>query len=165
MSDSLSTHRTHQNAHRPLYQTRNGQWRALIQGTPTQPGPAFAYISRSFRQTTPYIVGALRLLAQSYEPQALNQKAWSLYADFRPRVEGWGQRGDVRYDTILALRKSEATKPNKDPDSAVVVKFENSNEQEPALKRQRNMALEEYEAELDQDTTFDQVNLDLYHPS
>jgi hypothetical protein len=45
------------------------------------------------KQTTPYVVGAMRLLAGSYEPEELNRKAFSLYCDFRPEIEpgksGW----------------------------------------------------------------------------
>ena len=61
------------------------------------------------KQTTPYIVGAMRLLAGSYEPEELNRKGFSLYCDFRPETEagksGWGKRGKVSCEVILKLRK------------------------------------------------------------
>lgn len=76
-----------------------------MNGTPAIPSTAFSYISRAFRQTTPYIVGALRLLAETYPPQELNKVGFSLYADFRPTVDGWGKRGEVRCERILSLRK------------------------------------------------------------
>ena len=61
------------------------------------------------RQTTPNIVGAMRLLAGSYEPEELNRIGFSLYCDFRPEIEpgtsGWGKRGKVSCETILKLRK------------------------------------------------------------
>lgn len=61
------------------------------------------------KQTTPYIVGAMRLLAGSYEPEELNRKGFSLYCDFRPEIEpgqsGWGKRGKVPCEAILKLRK------------------------------------------------------------
>jgi len=61
------------------------------------------------RQTTPNIVGAMRLLAGSYEPEELNRTGFSLYCDFRPEIEpgksGWGKRGKVLCETILKLRK------------------------------------------------------------
>ena len=64
------------------------------------------------RQTTPNIVGAMRLLARSYEPEELNRKGFSLYCDFRPEVEpgnsGWGKRGKVSCEAILRLRKERA---------------------------------------------------------
>ena len=90
---------------RPLFQTQLSKWRALVNGSPALPSAAFSYISRAFRQTTPYIVGALRLLAESYLPQELNKVGFSLYADFRPTVDGWGKRGEVRCERILSLRK------------------------------------------------------------
>jgi hypothetical protein len=61
------------------------------------------------RQTTPYIMGAMRLLAGSHEPEELNRKGFSLYCDFRPEIEpgerGWGKRGKVPCEVILKLRK------------------------------------------------------------
>jgi hypothetical protein len=48
------------------------------------------------------------MLAASYTPQEINDKAWSLYADFRPTVDGWGARGEVSCAAILALRKKNA---------------------------------------------------------
>lgn len=134
-----------------------------------QPSTAFSYISRALRQTTPHIVGALRLLAASFTPQELNDKGWSLYADFRPTVEGWGKRAEVRCDAILALRKQGRVQGALASGGtggvdllADVVKFENNDvaqqkrteEQEPKHKKHRGLSLEEYEAELDEDTTF-----------
>ncbi|KAL1694511.1 hypothetical protein GGG16DRAFT_47064 [Schizophyllum commune] len=83
------------------------QWRALSpkEGKPIAPSAAFAYISRALRHTAPFVVGALRLLAASYEAGELNAKGYGLYADFRPEVEGWGQRSEVSCDRILSLRK------------------------------------------------------------
>lgn len=61
------------------------------------------------KQTTPNVIGAMRLLAGSYEPEELNRKGFSLYCDFRPEIEpgksGWGKRGRVSCDSILKLRK------------------------------------------------------------
>ena len=63
------------------------------------------------KQTTPYILGAMRLLAESHEPQELNRKGFSLYCDFRPDIEpgksGWGKRGKVPCEVILKLRKTK----------------------------------------------------------
>lgn len=144
-----------------LYRTREQQWRALSNGVPAQPSSAFSYISRSFRQTAPHIIGALRLLAESFTPQEINQKAWGLYADFRPAVDGWGQRSEVRCDTILGLRKPAPATSSVIPPLAAatgtlneVVKYENegdfqANEEKPISKKPKLTSLEEYEAELD----------------
>lgn len=92
----------------PLYRSKNGQWRALNNGSPVQPSAAFSYISRAFRQTTSHFMGALRLLAESYTPEELNRKAWVLYTQFRPEVNEWGKRSEVSCSKILALRKQQA---------------------------------------------------------
>jgi hypothetical protein len=117
------------------------------------------------------MIGALRLLAESYGVQEINAKGFALYADFRPKVDGWGGRGDVRCETILALRKkgvgNEKSREVQDVDR--VVKFEKVDNkdstvketEEPESKKSRGMTLEEYEAALDLDTSFDDIDLDL----
>ncbi|KAJ7283566.1 hypothetical protein C8J57DRAFT_1432640 [Mycena rebaudengoi] len=151
---------------RPLFQTQSSQWRALSKGTAVEPGVAFSYISRAFRQTTPHVIGALRLLVQSFTPQEINAKAWSLYCDFRPEVKGWGERAELRCETILDLRKKTKSKDPVEPYVPAVVQIENSertaepDDQRPPPKKLRSLTLEEYEAALDEDPTFDEINLD-----
>lgn len=147
---------------RPLYQTQLSKWRAFVCGSPAIPSTAFSYISRAFRQTTPYIIGALRLLAESYPPNELNKVGFSLYADFRPTVDGWGKRGEVRCECILSLRKKgggEASqigasdarrdKPKPIPELSG----------ELPSKKVRTFSLEECETALDEDFEFDEENL------
>ena len=63
-------------------------------------------MKRSFRQTLPHVIGAMRLLASSIpEPQKLNREAFGLYAEFRPDVMGWGKKAEMRLEKILDLRK------------------------------------------------------------
>jgi len=162
-----------------LYQTQTGQWRALANNNPAQPSTAFSYISRALRQTTSHVVGALRLLANSYDPQELNEKGFGLYAEFRPVVEGWGGRGELRCDKILALRRKDMpgeikqeTVGEAEESTKVFVKVENAGElglgtpdisdrqESPDRKKPRSLSLEEYEAALDQDTTFNDIDLD-----
>ncbi|KAJ6628697.1 hypothetical protein B0H10DRAFT_1940108 [Mycena sp. CBHHK59/15] len=153
---------------RPLFQTQNSQWRALSNGTAVPPSTAFSYISRALRQTTPHIMGALRLLVESFTPQEINAKAWGLYAEFRPDVKGWGERSEVKCETILALRKkTKNVEPTKK--AVVAIRIENNGglkeegdlNPEPPQKKIRSLTLEEYEAALDQDTTFYNIDLDL----
>lgn len=154
-----------------LLRTQSGQWRAISKGSPVQPSAAFSYISRSLRQTTPHIIGALRLLAGSFGPQEINGKAWNLYADFRPSVDGWGKRAEVRCETILGLRKKGTENKQatefEEVDTKELVQYEtvndeahdedgrlsnpNEQEDEPERKRPRSLALEEYEAALDEE--------------
>ncbi|KAI0773438.1 hypothetical protein BC629DRAFT_1291076 [Irpex lacteus] len=153
---------------RPLFQTQNESWRALSSNAPVSPASGFSYITRSLRQTAPFIVGALRLLAESYTPEELNKHGFSLYTEFRPDVTGWGGRAEVRCEKILSLRKGQSS--GKSP----LVKFEEDADKieqslrvpdtdaaaEPDTKKPRTMTLEEYEAALDEDDTFADVNLD-----
>lgn len=165
-----------------LYETQAGHWRALANNNPAKPSTAFSYISRSLRQTTPHVIGAMRLLANSYNPQQLNRDGFSLYAEFRPTVEEWGGRGELRCDKILALRRKigkqgagsdqEVTNGESEATSQTFVKVENvegaasssaeieGKEDEPDTKRTRGLSLEEYEAALDQDMSLYDVDLD-----
>ncbi|KAF8205050.1 hypothetical protein BJ912DRAFT_1028259 [Pholiota molesta] len=146
----------------PLYHTQTGQWRALNNGKPVPPTEAFSYISRSFRQTAPHFVGALRLLAESYSPQELNNKAWSY-------MQNLDHRSTIHCKTILELRKqiSESSQPelgsSEQGEPIITIAEElvsSTSEGEPKPKKTRSLTVEEYEASLDQDTTFDHVDLD-----
>lgn len=163
----------------PLYQTASGSWRALSSGTPIVPTSAFSYITRALRQTAPAVLGALRLLAASYTPAELNRTGFALYQDFRPDVDGWGGRGEVRCATILALRRTGVKEERPEERGGAeagsakpLVKIEQLEGdsagpsvdasrimEEPESKRPRAMTLEEYEAALDADDSF--ANLDL----
>jgi hypothetical protein len=178
---------------RPLFQLANESWRALSSGTPVSPASGLSYITRSLRQTTPFIVGALRLLAETYTPDELNKHGFSLYAEFRPEVKQWGGHGEVRCEKILGLRKGASAglrlprNSNQSQQSVGALsdsitntateiefeagedKIEGSSVQQglegdlegiPDQKKPRTMSLEEYEAALDEDETFADVNLD-----
>jgi hypothetical protein len=144
---------------RPVYQDKSSQWRALNKGEPAPPSAAFSYISRAFRQTTPHIIGALVLLANSYEPQAINKSAWALYAEFRPTVDEWGKRGEVKCDTILRLRPQNSLKRDlQGTTCAPEIKFEDKSREDVHTSAQ-DSDVEKYEAELDKDHTFDDIDL------
>ncbi|KAF9534248.1 hypothetical protein CPB83DRAFT_902202 [Crepidotus variabilis] len=160
---------------RPLYRTAHNQWRALSNGQPIAPNQAFDYITRSFRQTTPFIMGALKLLADTYSSTELNQKAWSLYADFRPEVNEWGKRSELLCSKILDLRKKvqlNATGDSSLPSLMIHdIQLQIDQEQKPnigydedvesPLKKAKTMSVEEYEAMLDDDSTFEHIDLDI----
>jgi hypothetical protein len=116
------------------------------------------------------------LLADSFPPPELNSKGFGLYAEFRPDVDGWGKRGEVRCEQILSLRKKdrstiaetamkdEVVKLDVDHNSRAAegpVGTQSGTSEGPEHKKARTMTLEEYEAALDQDDTFDDVDLDL----
>lgn len=151
---------------RPLYQTQTKQWRALSNGSPVKPSTAFSYISRAFRQTTPHVIGALKLLADSFPSQEINALAWSLYAEFRPAVDQWGKRSEVKCSTILDLRKKNAEPPQYVTSTEGIVKHEeqshepqNEEDLPPDRKKMKGLSLEEYEAALDQDFAYDDIDL------
>ncbi|GAA5910900.1 hypothetical protein JCM6882_001925 [Rhodosporidiobolus microsporus] len=89
----------------PVLSTQNGEWRAISKGHVADPAKAFSYVRSAFRQQMGAVVGSLRLLAASFSPAELNKKGYGLYLDFRPEVEGWGKKGEVRMETILNLRR------------------------------------------------------------
>jgi len=97
-------------------------------------------------------VGALRLLAASYPPPELNRIGFSLYADFRPTVDGWGKRGEVPCERILSLRKrgdGEGSEAGVKGD--VNAAHSNGIDGVPSSKKARTLTLEDYEAALDED--------------
>ncbi|SRR6266702_2147172 len=132
----------------PLYRSASGAWRAFTaedsDGSPGAPGAAYGYITRALRQTAPAVLGAMRLLAESYsDPIELNRVGFSLYADFRPEVTGWGERGELRCEALLELRKKKTEGPGDsrisrtetgviEVDNRTVVKYEASDGREPA---------------------------------
>lgn len=160
--------------HSPLYKTQEGRWRALSSGKPIFPSAAFSYISRSFKQTTPHIMGALQLLAADYPPDVLNTEGWSLYTNFRPQVDGWGKRSEVKCATVLSLRRNDAVSGNGPMDVVTgaaqpVIKKEEVVDNKspvgtgrpgkPKAKKARVIS-NKYEATLDSDTTLDNVFLE-----
>ena len=133
----------------PLYRSASGAWRAFTAdvdnsgGGGGTPGAAYGYITRALRQTAPAVLGAMRLLAESYsDPMELNRVGFALYADFRPEVTGWGKRGELRCEVLLALRKKQkavlgdssigAETGAIDVGHQSVVKYETSDGCEPA---------------------------------
>lgn len=50
----------------------------------------------------------MRLVAESYDPQELNRVAFGLYASFRPDVDGWGKKAEIKCSTILAVKRNSS---------------------------------------------------------
>jgi len=84
--------------------SRDETYRALVKGEPVDPVAAHGYIKRAFRQTTPHVLGAMRLLAHSFSPKELNDKGYGLYAEFRPAAGQWGSRSEMKLADILDLQ-------------------------------------------------------------
>ncbi|GAA5870934.1 hypothetical protein JCM16303_001634 [Sporobolomyces ruberrimus] len=103
----------------PVMSTQSSGWRAVSQGAVAEPSKAFAYIKSAFRQQMGAVIGAMRLLANSFEPNELNQKGYGLYLDFRPESDGWGKKAEMRMSTILDLRRFLT---HSDPSPAPAIK-------------------------------------------
>ena len=154
-----------------MYRTQDEEWRALSNSNPVSPMTAFGYLTRSFRQALPHVIGAMRLLAESYDPPELNVKAWALYTGFRPEIDQWGKKSQLFCSKILALRLK------KEPDHEPETRPANFNSQDPTVAnagsevshlsssttftgKGAQLSLEEYEAALEDDHTFDEIDLD-----
>ncbi|KAG8895585.1 hypothetical protein FRB99_000452 [Tulasnella sp. 403] len=136
----------------PVLEKEDGQWRGIVKGAPVDPAEAFGYIQRSFRQTVGAVIGAMRLLAQTFGPGDLNTQGYGLYCDFRPSVEGWGKKSEMRMQTILGLRRA-GSGPSGATGEAVANKTEGGNTTEgekeagvreisvPGAKRRRGTEL------------------------
>ncbi|KAL8279292.1 hypothetical protein RQP46_008329 [Phenoliferia psychrophenolica] len=99
----------------PVLTMQDGEWRGITKGAVAEPAQAWSYLQRAFRQQLGAVVGALRLLADSFEADELARIGFSLYADFRPEsdggAKGWGQKAEMKLRTILDLRRAV---PNED---------------------------------------------------
>jgi len=73
-----------------------------------------------------------------------------------------GERGEVKCETILDLRnKTRSVDPAGKAAVVVVERSAGEEDPEPPQKKSKGLTLEEYESVLDQDTTFDDIDLDL----
>ncbi|GAA5955585.1 hypothetical protein JCM3765_006822 [Sporobolomyces pararoseus] len=111
----------------PVLSTQSSGWRAVSQGAVAEPSKSFAYIQSAFRQQMGSVIGAMRLLANSFEPNELNQKGYGLYLEFRPESDGWGKKAEMKMSTILDLRRflthaepSSSPAIKEDSESAIV---------------------------------------------
>lgn len=96
-------------------------------------------------------------------------------------MDGWGKRAEVKCSTILALgkkvedggKKSGGDNGSVETDKIIKIQTTEGDEddkephdtsqgtEEPCQKKSRGMTLEEYEAALDADNTFDDLDLSM----
>ena len=90
----------------PVVKTKEG-WRALAKDAPLQPNAVERYLKAKFKDALPLFLAAMRKLAASRTPKALEVEAYSLYEKFRPEIPageaGWGKAGVLSIATIEAL--------------------------------------------------------------
>lgn len=74
--------------------------------TPVAPALAARYLHSSLAASAPFVLRAMTLVAQSWTAEELQgRKGWEIYLALRPEVDGWGKKGVVRVDGILALSR------------------------------------------------------------
>ncbi|EIW71720.1 hypothetical protein TREMEDRAFT_28164 [Tremella mesenterica DSM 1558] len=149
----------------PVVERSDGSWRALEKGVPVEPSQAYLYISRAFKEYTSHVIGALRLLADSWTPDELNRMGLSMYNAFKPDVEKWGQRGTLECAKILnEMRGPISTSKSEPPfldntpdhinhdDRKEISTGDSKSEGQGKALEPINMSLEEYEKMLDEET-------------
>ncbi|BEI80468.1 hypothetical protein CcaverHIS002_0109970 [Cutaneotrichosporon cavernicola] len=158
----------------PVIERPNGTWRAIQKGVPVEPSVGYLYITRALKDCAPHVLGAMQLVADSYEPEELNIAGTAIYSAFKPDVvESRPRRGDGKESGKEAEEETEANddaevKPpaTKTPASPGSSLSPAPSEKEIALhadgppgKRLKEMTLEEYEAMLDEDFDADLYNI------
>lgn len=74
----------------PVIERPDGTWRAIQQGAAVEPSvvsyvleiansQAYLYITRALKTFAPHVLGAMQLVAESYEPQELDRVGLHLY--------------------------------------------------------------------------------------
>jgi hypothetical protein len=81
--------------------------RAVVKDKPVDPAAVQQYLEKKFGEDLDRVKAAMRELAESFEPEELSGRAYSLYEKFRPTVpkgkRGWGAKGDLDLDLIRSL--------------------------------------------------------------
>ncbi|OWZ77809.1 hypothetical protein C365_03564 [Cryptococcus neoformans Bt85] len=154
----------------PIIERSGGTCRAIQKGVSVRPSQAYLYIEKNFKDYTPHVMGAFKLIADSYEPEELNRIGLHMYNEFKPDVVEWGQRGALELDKVLEFIKdgennvkegdnqgSSVAKPTASSSAPVLTPIgatqqlpQGSPDDEPVSKKpKRDMTVEEYEAMLD----------------
>ena len=93
----------------PAKNTADGV-RAVIKEKPIEPSPVTTYLQSKFGGRLDEALDAMRVLAKSYKPDDLEEKAFGLYEAFRPTippgVKGWGAKGELDLAKVRSLSKS-----------------------------------------------------------
>jgi len=82
--------------------------RAVVKDKPIEADKARVYVEGKFGEHLDAVLAAMQELANSLEPDALAECAYSMYERFRPEIprgkRGWGAKGDLSLDLILSLK-------------------------------------------------------------
>ena len=92
----------------PVMRSRDGL-RALSRDEAISPPSVQKYLDQKFGGDLDQVRSALEALAESFTPLQLQERAYSLYEKFRPKIpegkKGWGAKGELDLDLIRSLRK------------------------------------------------------------
>ena len=81
--------------------------RAVVKDKPVDPAAVQQYLEKKFGEDLDRVKAAMRDLAESFEPEELSDRAYSLYERFRPVIpkgrRGWGAKGDLDLDLMEYL--------------------------------------------------------------
>jgi hypothetical protein len=90
----------------PVVHTGRGL-RAIAGGSPIGPASVERYLKGKFESALPEARAAMQELAEAYSPERLDEVAFTLYEQFRPRIpegaRGWGARGELNLDYVRSL--------------------------------------------------------------
>ena len=82
--------------------------RAVVKDKPVEADKARVYVEGKFGEDLDAVRAAMQELANSLEPGALAECAYSMYERFRPEIpkgkRGWGAKGELSLDLIRSLK-------------------------------------------------------------
>ncbi len=92
----------------PVVHTNEGI-RATVKGEPIRPESVRRYLKQKFGDEFAEVESVMKDLAEAYPPKALEARAYTLYAKFRPKIpegkKGWGATGELDLELIRSLAK------------------------------------------------------------
>jgi len=90
----------------PVRRTDEGV-RAVVKDKPVDPQSVRRYLRCKFGQDLDAARGAMQDLAEAFDPEELEDRAYELYAKFRPPIpsgkRGWGAKGTLDPEQIRSL--------------------------------------------------------------
>jgi hypothetical protein len=90
----------------PVKETEDGI-RAVIKNKAQDPASVEKYLEGKFGGDLDRVREAMEELADAFEPEDLDDMAYGLYEEFRPKIapgkRGWGQKGELDLDLIRSL--------------------------------------------------------------
>jgi hypothetical protein len=92
----------------PVMSTAAGL-RAVSKDEAISPSSVQKYLEQKFGDDLDQARSVLETLAKSFSPAQLQDRAYSLYEEFRPKIpegkKGWGAKGELDLDLIRSVRK------------------------------------------------------------